>query len=165
MPLRPHESTQDSGRVVIEDGTTGDLPAIMAVMAAAFDARYGEAWNIDQCRSMLSLPGTSLLVARSQEVLLGFAFTRAILSEQELLMIAVDPRARGRQIAAGMLARLERDGAARGITSIFLEVRKNNSARTLYERLGFEQIGIRRDYYTGTGGKKYDAVTYRLKLD
>ena len=54
--------------------------------------------------------------------------------------------------------------AASGIGEAFLEVRPSNlAAIRLYQRLGFEQIGIRRGYYQAPDGRK-DAIVLKLNL-
>jgi [ribosomal protein S18]-alanine N-acetyltransferase len=58
---------------------------------------------------------------------------------------------------------LERASGA-GVNEAFLEVRPSNlSAIRLYQRLGFEQIGIRRGYYQATDGRE-DAIVLKLDL-
>ena len=70
-------------------------------------------------------------------------------TEAELLRLAVDPVHR-RQ---GLATELEQSGrlrlADRGVTDIYLEVRADNQpARSLYEGLGWQQVGLRRSYYS-----------------
>jgi ribosomal-protein-alanine N-acetyltransferase len=48
---------------------------------------------------------------------------------------------------------------------VFLEVGQDNpAALTLYDRLGFKRVGLRRDYYTRRDGARVDAVLMRLSL-
>ncbi len=50
------------------------------------------------------------------------------------------------------------------ISEAFLEVRPSNlAAIRLYQRLGFEQIGIRRGYYQAPDGRE-DAIVLKLEL-
>ena len=57
--------------------------------------------------------------------------------------------------------RLALDG---GAESIFLEMRANNPAETLYRECGFEPIGRRVDYYRTADGTPLDAITFARKL-
>ena len=51
-----------------------------------------------------------------------------------------------------------------GVDEAFLEVRPSNlAAIRLYQRLGFEQIGIRRGYYQAPDGRE-DAIVLKLEL-
>ena len=56
---------------------------------------------------------------------------------------------------------IARDQRAR---SMFLDVRESNrAAARLYERIGFRQIGKRRDYYPAMGGRE-DSIVMELIL-
>ena len=80
----------------------------------------------------------------------GFIVYRAVADEAEIITICVHPDARRGGIASAMLVVAEQDLRARGIKKLFLEVAENNApARKLYERAGFQQIGVRPKYYDG----------------
>ena len=85
--------------VELVTGAATDIAAIDAVMAEAFDPRFGEAWTHSQCLGILSMPGVWLSLARAEGETAGFALSRAILDEAELLLIAVHPAFRRRGIA------------------------------------------------------------------
>ena len=82
---------------------TDDLDRIMAVMEAAFDPAFGEAWTRRQVGDALVLPNTHYLLAGADgrapgegEPAAGFVLSRSAADEEELVLIAVDPRRRGR---------------------------------------------------------------------
>jgi ribosomal-protein-alanine N-acetyltransferase len=78
----------------------------------------------------------------------GFIVWRVAADECEIITIGVHPDHRGRGIAATMLGLLERQ--LQRPTKIFLEVAADNAAaRALYEKYGYQQIGIRPKYYDG----------------
>ena len=135
------------------------LDDIMPVMASAFDPAYGEAWTASQCAGILSLPGSWLITARVGSVVAGFALTRAILDEAELLLLAVDRRYQRRKIGAALLDQIILDAASKRVRKLFLEVRANNPAHSFYQCHGFSPIGLRRNYYRGSQGQLTDAVT------
>ena len=147
-----------------------DVDRIMAVMEAAFDPAYGEAWTRRQVADALLVPGTHyLLIAADQSVPLedapaaGFALSRGVVDEEELLLIAVLPGLRGRGIGATLLRRFMAEARVRGATRLFLEMREGNPAESLYRRHGFTPVGRRRNYYRrGTGGA-LDAITFRFE--
>ncbi len=151
--------------LLIEYGAIEDLHDVMKVMATSFSSTYGESWNYNQCRSMLSLPGSRLLLSKNGNLLLGFAISRAIASEEEILMIAVDPEYQKDGIGFMLLTHLLDRAREDGVASVFLEVRSNNPAQVLYHKLGFQETGIRKAYYTGRNSEKFDAVTYKLSLN
>jgi ribosomal-protein-alanine N-acetyltransferase len=78
--------------------------------------------------------------------------------------LAALDRKTGGDLAAAYLGRLGRGAAASGVGEAFLEVRPTNlAAIRLYQRLGFEQIGIRRGYYQAPDGRE-DAIVLKLDL-
>ena len=150
--------------IELELGGIDNLRVIMPIMRAAFSSHYGESWNEHQCRSMLSLAGTQLMIASCGEQACGFSISREVAGEEELLMIAVDPHYQNKGIGLLILKQLIADAIKTDITSIFLEVRSNNPAQSLYRKLGFKEIGLRPAYYTGENKEKFDAITYKKSL-
>jgi ribosomal-protein-alanine N-acetyltransferase len=145
--------------VSLAAGSLADLGAVMAVMEASFDPRFGEAWTASQCAGLLPLPGVWLTLARDSGAVVGFALARAVADEAELLLLAVERSVQGRGIGKLLLESFERAAAARGADRLHLEVREGNHAISLYERAGFALIGRRRNYYSGHGGATFDALT------
>ncbi len=146
--------------IILAEGTVADVGAVDQVMRAAFDPRFGEAWTPAQCLGMLSLPGVWLTLARCGGTLAGFALTRAVADDAELLLIAVLPVRRGRGVGRALLRRAIDDAAARGAAQLCLEMRAGNDATRLYVSEGFAKCGERRAYYAGRGGERFDAHTY-----
>ena len=71
-----------------------------------------------------------------------------VLEEADITNVAVDVPFRGRGIGFLMLQELMRIGRERGVEAFTLEVRQSNQAAiSLYERLGFENCGIRKNFY------------------
>ena len=68
--------------------------------------------------------------------------------ELHLLNITVSPKLRKLGLASRMMAAIEGVAAQQNMPRIILEVRPSNiAAITLYQKLGYEQIGIRKNYY------------------
>jgi ribosomal-protein-alanine N-acetyltransferase len=140
---------------------------IMAVMETAFDPQWGEAWNRRQVEDALLLPNTFAILNTGDsqdETATGFLITRHAPGEEELLLIAVDPKYRRQGTAQKMLSQLKVDARARGASRIFLEMRENNPAKVLYLQAGFEPIGRRKAYYFLSDGNRMDAITYGLSI-
>jgi ribosomal-protein-alanine N-acetyltransferase len=144
-----------------------DIDRIMAVMNAAFDPAYGEAWNRRQVSDALLMPNTYYLLASTEghepasgEAAAGFILSRGILDEEELLLIAVHPDHRKRGVGAALMQRFIDTAAERGRRNLFLEMREGNRASALYERFGFEPVGRRRNYYRSAQQGPLDAITY-----
>jgi ribosomal-protein-alanine N-acetyltransferase len=147
------------------------LDRIMAVMEAAFDPAYGEAWNRRQVADALSMPSTHALVVDTDGAIIandgatprtpaGFVLSRHVLDEEELLLIAVVPGCRRRGIGAALIGHLFDAARGRGITRIYLEMRRGNPALHLYRKLGFTPIGERLNYYRMANGERIDAITF-----
>ena len=149
-----------------------DIDRIMAVMQAAFDPAYGEAWTRAQVSDALVLPNTHYMLAGADgsepaetAPTVGFTLSRGAADEEELLLIAVSPDYRGLGVGATLLERYIDAARARGKTRLFLEMREGNPAESLYLRAGFERIGRRRNYYRNAAKGPLDAITYAWRCN
>jgi ribosomal-protein-alanine N-acetyltransferase len=141
------------------EGSLCDLDHVMDVMEDSFDPAFGEAWTAPQCAGLLPMPGVWLTLARQGEVIVGFAMSRIVLREAELLLLAVRKDRQHSGIGNQLLDTFVRSAIVRGAEVLHLEVREGNRAINLYQRAGFTQIGRRRNYYSGRDGQVYDALT------
>ncbi len=145
-----------------------DVDRIMAVMDAAFDPHWGEAWNRKQLSDALVTPSTHYLLCDDagdwpdpQCPAAGFLLSRAAPGEEELLLVAIRPTLRGQGLGQKLIGRYVKAALARGAEALFLQMRENNPARNLYEKCDFEAIGQRTDYYRTADGNKIDAITFK----
>ena len=143
------------------------LDAIMVVMEGAFDPRFGEAWTRRQVADSLTLRNvffTLIDPAGADDVdperVTGFAMTRQVLDEEEILLIAVLPEHRGKGVGKQLLQEVIERARNRSVTRLFLEMRDGNPAEHLYRGFGFEKIGHRAGYYRGAVGGPLDAITF-----
>lgn len=147
------------------------LDAVMEVMEASFDPYWREAWTRTQVSDSLAMPSTFVLLVDGAGAPLtggqaaGFVLSRQALDEEELLLVAVRPEARGRGLGAGLLEDYFASARRRGVRRIFLEMRANNPAHRLYSRCGFAPIGTRPRYYRAVDGQAIDAITFARDLD
>lgn len=140
----------------------------MAVMEAAFDPAYGEAWTRAQLEGALMM-GTCYwwLIApdghppQENAEAAGFALIRQVLDEAELLLFAISPQYRRRGLGDILLKRLLEEIEDNGVASIMLEMRSGNPAEFLYRNHSFLPIGRRPNYYRGADGTRLDAITFR----
>lgn len=92
------------------------------------------------------------MVARHAGQVVGYAGMMTAGPEAHITTIAVDPEVHRQGIGMKMMIALADTAIERHCRSISLEVRKSNSgAQRLYERFGFQPVGIRRGYYIETG--------------
>ncbi len=148
----------------LRQGAVADLDLVDRIMQAAFDARFGEAWTRNQVLGLMAMPGVWLTIAQLGGEPAGFALSRRVLDEAELLLLATDPRWRRRGVAAALLRSVLFDAKGHGARTVHLEVRSGNDAIKLYNSLGFAKVGERRQYYRGPAGQAFDALTYRRDL-
>jgi ribosomal-protein-alanine N-acetyltransferase len=148
-----------TGALTLASGSPADLDAVMAVMTDSFDASYGEAWTAPQCAGILPMPGVWLVLARRGEAVAGFTLGRIVLREAELLLLAVKRGEQGQGVGKLLLNRFMSDAAERGATHFHLEVRDGNHALKLYHQAGFKQVGLRKNYYCGSDGAVFHALT------
>ena len=154
-----HGPATDERGVRIELGGLDDLDDVMEVMDESFDPAFGEAWTAPQCAGLLPMPGVWLVVARDEERPLGFALGRAVAREAELLLLAVRRTGQRRGIGRLLLQSFAEEAALRGADRLHLEVREGNHAVNLYAAGGYTEVGRRRNYYSGSDGQVYDALT------
>ena len=154
-----HQPTQTAA--LLKRGDSADLDAVMQVMAAAFDPRFGEAWTRSQCAGILPMAGVSLTLAwdHADGRPLGFSLFRTIADESELLLIAVAPDSRGRGVGRQLLDEFVRRAKSSGATRLHLEVRDGNPAVAVYQKAGFSPVRRRRNYYRGSDHSQFDALT------
>lgn len=148
-----------------------DIDQIMAVMAAAFDPAFGEAWSRRQvedavlgglCHYGLSDAAGACLLRQGDAT--GFYLSRHVAGEEELLLIAVIPEYRLRGIASVLLRIFTEQAQLRGARRLLLEMRKGNPAESLYRKFGFLPIGERPNYYRIGSGSPHDAVTFACEI-
>ena len=148
-----------------------DLDRIMAVMEAGFDPLHGEAWTRRQVSDALLMGNCLYLLANARglppapgEAVAGFAMSKRVLDEEELLLLAVMPDQRSRGIGRALVARMIAAARDAGIARLFLEMRDGNPAEHLYRSCGFSPVGRRRNYYRRRDGRQVDAISFALEL-
>ena len=95
------------------------------------------------------------------EVLWAYCILFPAVDELHLLNITVSPKLRRLGIGLKMMNAIEGVAAQQNMPRIILEVRPTNEAALeLYQSLGYEQIGLRKNYYPvdATSGLREDAL-------
>lgn len=104
--------------------------------------------GLDACLAVCTRPGYEMWVARVAGEPRGFALVhpRGVAGSPYLASIAVAEAARGAGVGRRLLAHVE-DRFRAEARHFFLCVSSFNAgARRLYERLGYEQVGLLEDY-------------------
>ena len=106
--------------------------------------------------SLLKTPATTSLLARANDEVAGFVIGMtddyAEMKLGHVLTIDVIPKYRRKGIATKLLQKIERELQNSGVKTSYLEVRKDNvAARKLYQKLGYREIEVLKDYYSRGG--------------
>ena len=131
------------------DATEDDREWAAAVMASTDPwLRLGR--SIDTCRAVLHNPRADVVIAWMEGDRLGFAVVdgQGLAGGPYLKAIAVDAMERSAGVGSAILDHVElRWGAPAG--NMFLCVSSfNDGARALYERRGYQQVGVLEAYLT-----------------
>uniref|UniRef100_UPI00157518D9 GNAT family N-acetyltransferase n=1 Tax=Sphingomonas bacterium TaxID=1895847 RepID=UPI00157518D9 len=89
--------------LTLRAGAARDIDLVERLIYSGFDPRFGEAWTRGQCLGVLAMPGVRLLLAHADDEPAGFALSRQVLDEVELLLIAVAPAQRRRGVGRALL--------------------------------------------------------------
>lgn len=132
-------------------------------VVAIEEAVHGHPWTRGNFADSIAA-GYDCWVACRGTTIVGYGVVVTSVGEAHLLDLSVAPEWQ-RQGLGGALARfLMQIARERGAARMFLEVRPSNAAaRSLYVAHGFQEIGLRRNYYPGPSGPE-DAVVMELQL-
>lgn len=112
------------------------------------NASFSKPWSYKSFKDALDMQNYIYVVGVVNDEVLGYGGAYCVLDEANITNVAVKKRVRNRGIGYGVLVHLIEEVKKAGMTAITLEVREsNNAAIKLYEQLGFESHGIRRDFY------------------
>lgn len=147
----------------------GDLTDVLALERELFP---DDPWTAEMFAEEVGMPSSSRLylvaeAAGSEDGATPMAGYAGMMflpggGQADVLTIAVAPHHWGRGIGSALLAALLQAARDHDCAEVFLEVREDNPrARGLYQRRGFEEIGVRRGYYQPSG---VDAIVMRKDL-
>ena len=133
----------------------GHVPQIALLEKECFP----DPWSEQSIASELTNPLSLWLVAQEGDTLMGYVGSQTCLDETDMMNIAVSPAFRRQGVAKALIDALVAALQERGSRQLTLEVRASNApARQLYGRLGFSQVGLRKNYYRNP---KEDALILR----
>ncbi len=113
-------------------------------------------WTVKQFEESIDSYHSTVIEQQGQVV--GFCILQPVLDEANLLLMAVHPSQQGKglgyQLLEASIAQLKNNPL-----QIFLEVRESNQAAiALYEKSGFHQIALRKNYYPKPDGGREHAI-------
>ena len=109
---------------------------------------FSAPWSRNSVASELNNPLSLWLVATDGDTVAGYIGSQSVMGEADMMNVAVHPDYRrkgiGKQLVEALVASLKDNG----VYSLTLEVRASNEpAISLYDQLGFTQVGRRPNYY------------------
>jgi ribosomal-protein-alanine N-acetyltransferase len=104
--------------------------------------------------------------SKGQDELVGYVFADLVADEMSLENICIAPKLQGKGYSKVLMEELIARSRPLGATVIWLEVRASNQAAIgLYNKAGFNQVSIRKDYYNLPDSRdKEDAILMSLQL-
>ena len=148
-----------ASQIIVRAAVPADLDEVYAAERAAFSLP----WSRRSFTQIQRSPGSIFLVATTDtRRVAGYAIAMLGGDEADLANIAVVDEERGRGVGRALIDRIIATVRGRGVRSLYLEVRQSNStARALYRRVGFLEVGVRAGYYSHP---VEDALVLRLDL-
>ena len=124
---------------------------------------FSDPWSRRMLSEHLENECAATLVALSENgTVLGYAGLLVVLDEGYITNVAVRPEYRRQGIAGELLQVFHRFAEGNKMAFLTLEVRDSNaSARALYTKHGFKEVGVRKNYYDHP---KEDAIIMTLEF-
>jgi len=148
------EST-DPARFFIRRMREGDLPEVRTIETLSFS----NPWSDNTFRGEIQNTSVSypmVVVEKPGDRVVGYIIYWHVREDVQVNNIAVHPDLRRRGIGEALMRHVIEKVRANGATFMTLEVRPSNAAAvTLYQRLGFEVLGTRKNYYTNPDEDAY----------
>ena len=109
---------------------------------------FSDPWSENSIASELDNKLAFWLVAMDGETVAGYIGSQTVMDETDMMNVAVHPDFRRKGIAEALINALIDNLKQMESRCLTLEVRASNApAIALYEKLGFSEIGRRRNYY------------------
>lgn len=125
---------------------------------------YTHPWTVGIFRDCIRV-GYSCWVYEINDVVQAYGLLSIAADEAHILNLCVVPDCQGQGLGKKMLYKLLDVAEENNVESIFLEVRVSNEvAIKLYEQEGFNQLGVRPDYYPSEEGRE-DALVFAKTLN
>lgn len=111
-------------------------------------ACFSDPWSLQAVTGEITNPLSLWLVAVEENRVIGYIGSQSVLGEADMMNLAVSQDARGKGIGAKLVLALMERLRQNGVYRLTLEVRVSNApAISLYQKLGFQSIGRRPNYY------------------
>lgn len=124
---------------------------------------YTHPWSEGIFKDCLS-NGNDCWVLEFSSRIVGHGILSVGAGEAHLLNVCVHPECQGNGFGRTLVEHLITQARLKSATTMFLEVRPSNQiAYQLYEKLGFNEVGVRENYYPAYTGRE-DALVLAIEL-
>ena len=133
-----------------------------------FELFVHDAWSAAQINSLLAQPFNHIIYATDElsQRLVGYCFYSHIFEDAEILRIGTCLDYQQQGIASQLLTAMAQICQVAGAERMLLEVREDNHAAiAFYQKHGFEQIAVRKNYYDNHDMTKTHALIMQRKFN
>ena len=135
------------------------LPSILEMENQA----YPIPWSVQTFKDCISKDYVCKLMLLNEQII-GYHIVQVILDEYHILNLCVSKEKQGKGFGKYQLQSIKNNAESELMNRILLEVRASNkTAKNLYIKSGFQQIGKRKNYYPISSGRE-DAFVLELAL-
>ena len=137
-------------KIDIQEMSLNDLEKIKDILISDFD----DFWNYNILKDELESPNSKYIIAKTNDgEIIGFAGIKIIINTADIMNIVVKKSWRNQGVGNLLLNNLISLCKDLNLLSLSLEVNEDNlPAIHLYEKFGFKNIGVRKNYYQDKNG-------------
>ena len=147
-------SLVDQADLILRPMQRSDIKLLAEIESAAYEFP----WELETFRSCFKIGYHCWVGERAREVV-GYGISTIGAGESHVLNLCVAPNWQGRGYGRVILQKLIEEATRFKADSLFLEVRPSNpNAIKLYRSVGFNEIGMRKDYYPARNNGREDAL-------
>ncbi len=144
--------------ILLAKMTLKDLENISPILKTEFD----DFWTTNTLKSEIENPDSYVIVAKSDNEILGFAGVWKAFDVMHIMDIVVSKKHRRKHIGKTLLEELIKITYENNVSELTLEVNhKNIPAINLYTKYNFKKVGERKNYY----GANNNAIIMTLYID
>ena len=130
--------------MTIESMTVDDISQVAEIERQIFSIP----WSEKSFKDSMESDNTIYIVAKEDNNVAGYAGMYLSFEEGNITNVAVNPSSRRKGIGEKIVRDILNRAYEKGVRDVFLEVRETNSAAiALYEKIGFKEEGIRKNFY------------------
>ena len=135
--------------IKIEKMNLNHLNELQEILFSDFD----DFWSFSTLKEELENENSSYIIGKINNEIIGFAGLKIIFEQADIMNIVIKKTYRNQGVGTLLLENLILLAKDLNISTLFLEVNEQNKpAIHLYEKLGFERLGIRKKYYNKNNG-------------